>query len=104
MIEWKGQAGIEALLSFAFTIAIVSLLAAALIAQRSSVDSRINDVGKINRAEAAARAVEASFNSRMDMRFGFEGENISYRIQGARFLVDDEGNVIEIGGVFGKSS
>jgi len=104
MDERKGQAGIEVLLSFAFTIAMVSLLAASLLAQRNSVEARMNELDKINRAEAAARAVEASFNSGMDMRFSFEDENISYRIQNTRFLVDDGGAVIEVGGVFGKSS
>ncbi len=103
MIERKGQAGIEALISFAFTIAMVSILAASLLAQRDSVEARMHELDKINRAEAAARAVEASFNSGMDMRFGFLEENLSYRIQGGRFLVEDEGKDIEIAGVFGKS-
>lgn len=97
----KGQAAIEALLALAIMLAVLSMILCALLSERQSIEERIFDVGRINDAEASARALEALYSSGRSMRFGFEEEGISYRIQGDRMLVDLDSSTIEIGGVFG---
>lgn len=100
----KGQASIEALIALAITLAVVSLILGALMFDRSSIEGRIPDVGRINAVEASARALEAHYSGGRSMRFDFDDEGVAYRIQGDHILVDLDGSTIEIGGVFGAKN
>ncbi len=96
----RAQATIEFLFVFAATITVVSVFAAAVLAQNEKARDKIYDMERIHRAESAARAVEAWMNTGIDMKFSFYRENVSYRIEGDSFHVNHEGSVIEIKGVF----
>lgn len=96
----KAQATVEFLIVFAITVAVVSMLASALLAQHEVARSKINDMERINRAEAAAQAIEAWLNAGVPMAFDFSEENVTYRVEQGRFHVMHEGSVIEIDGVF----
>jgi hypothetical protein len=96
----NGQATIEALLSFALALVIMSVIASSLVSQNQSIRSKETEISRVNKAEAAARAVETYLNSGFGMRFGFNEENISYRVENDRFFVDLDGRTIEVKGVF----
>jgi Fe-S cluster assembly ATPase SufC len=96
----KGQATAEFLFVFTATIAVMSILTGALIAQNEVAQERIDEIEHIQKAEAAARALEAWMNSGITMKFGFHNEDVLYRIENDSFHVSHEGKIIEIGGVF----
>jgi hypothetical protein len=96
----KAQATVEFLLVFTATLAVMSMLAAAVLVQHEKAIGKTDDLERINSAESAARAVEAWINTGIAMEFSFHEENVSYRIEGNSFHVTHEGNVIETNGVF----
>lgn len=96
----KAQVTVEFLLVFTATLAVMSMLAAAVLAQHEKAKGKTDDLECINSAESAARAVEAWLNTGIVMEFSFYDENVSYRIEGNSFHVTHESNVIETEGVF----
>ena len=96
----RAQATVEFLFVFAATMVVISMLAAAVLAQHESSQEKAGDMERIHKAESAARAVEAWMNTGIDMEFDFHKEDISYRIEGNSFHVTHKGNVIEIRGIF----
>lgn len=98
--HYKAQAALELLLVFTVTLATISLFSAALLEQNESARDKVREVAWINRAEAAACALEAWLNTGIRMDFDFRGQNLSYRIEQGRFHVAHEGKIIEVDGVY----
>ncbi len=100
----KAQASLEFMLLFAATLGVVALLAAALLAERGRLEAGKDGIESINKAEAAARAVEAMLNSGVEMAFGFTDEGVKYGVENGMLHVAYQGRVIEIGGVYSGNS
>ncbi len=96
----KAQISVEFMLMFTLLIAFIYLSVSLLLHQHAAVMEKLDDVDRINKAGAAARALECWLNSGMQMEFDFRDSGISYRIEKDRLMVSHEGNIIEIGGVY----
>jgi hypothetical protein len=96
----KGQASVEFLFAFAATIMLISIISAALLSHKASLEEKEEEVEKIAAVESAARTIEAALSTGMDLEFDFSKENISYTAEEDRFLVSYKGEVIEVKGVF----
>jgi hypothetical protein len=96
----RGQAAPEFMLMFAATLAVMAVLSAALLAEREGILEKKDAIEHINRAEAAARAVEAMLNSGVKMDFSFADEGVKYGVEDGRLHVAYRGKVIEVGGVY----
>lgn len=96
----RGQATLEALLSFLATLSMISILMMALSIQGKEAREKGMEFERIMISEAVARAVEASFYAGGDISMDFNKEGIAYSIEHGRFHVVHGSGVIEIGGVF----
>lgn len=96
----RGQAAPEFMLLFAATLAATCILAAALLAEREAALGKREGIERINRAEAAARAVEAMLNSGVRMSFDFSEEGVRHGVEDGRLHVAYGDRVIEVWGVY----
>lgn len=94
------QVTAEFLLLFAATLALISVLASALVAQHSMVEGMLEDQQKIADAKRAARALESWLNDGKMVELDFQEEDIYFSAD-ASFLVRHRGKIIEVKGVFG---
>jgi uncharacterized protein (UPF0333 family) len=94
----KAQASVEFLWSFAAALLMVSVIAAALLSHKASLDGKAGDIDTIYAAESAARAVESAMNAGVGLSFGFD--SMRYSAEEDRFLVSYKGETVEIDGVF----
>lgn len=99
----KAQLSIEFLLLFLLALLFVHILSYALLSERSEAMLLEDDARAIARAGDGARAVEAWSNSGMEMDFDLEDQGLSFRVQGDKLMIDHEGKVIEIGGIYSGS-
>ena len=88
------------MLMFLLTLSVISLILAALIHEQDAVAGKIDSVLRINKAEAAARAVECWIRSGGVVALDFSADNVSYSIEQNHFHVEEGNKVIEVGGVF----
>ena len=70
------------------------------MSQNNSLRENLDDVKRIADAESAARAIEAWLNTGIKMKFNFYDEDVSYRIEGDSFHMNNHGKLIEIRGIF----
>ncbi len=96
----RGQVSLEFLLIFTATLAVVSMMAAAIIAQSEAAEGKIGEAEAINKAGCAAAAVEAVLDAGGGMEFDFRDEGISYSVEKGKFHVRYRGKMIEVKGVF----
>jgi hypothetical protein len=90
---------LEFLSSFAATLALVFILAAALAAQHDEITESMKSRREISKAALAAREVESWLNNGRISGLDFTDENLSVRIE-KRLIVAYNGKFIEVEGVF----
>lgn len=98
----KAQATLELLVVFAATLAIITILSLAILAQKAGAEDRTAELGRIAAVEGAARAVEASCagSGAGGMGLDFYDEDVYYRVEDGLFHVSYAGRTIEGRGVF----
>ena len=90
---------LEFLSSFAATIALISILAAALAVQQGEISESMKNRQEIAKATLAAREVESWLNNGRIGALDFTGRNMSVRIE-ERLIVACGEKFIEVEGVF----
>jgi hypothetical protein len=93
----RGQAALEMLLAFLGTLAMISILVAALSGESVRVSEKAEEVARIRIAEDSAMAVEGSFASGMDISID---DGILKRLKGGRMSVDYGSRSVEVRGIF----
>ena len=96
----RAQVTAEFLVIFTATLLMISILSSALIAQHEGIEGTAEDLRRIEAVKKAARTVELWLNDGMVTGLDFYDEGISFRVEGDRFLVMHEGDVIEVEGIF----
>jgi hypothetical protein len=100
----KGQATMEALFSFLAMLAVVSIIVAAVSAQRAMISAKAGEMELVAAAESAARADEISLFSGMNMTFDSSkpgmGQGVARGVEQGYFHIPYDSRMIEIRGVF----